>query len=111
MRVNDFVEKRRFQRLDLSLPIRLRRISDEGKEKILEGVTVDVSYNGSYVIDINIKDIKAEDNVHISLSVPRDYARDFPFSRITGKARVARVGEDGVALEFSEDVSRLFIAN
>jgi len=111
MRVSEFVEKRRWKRLDLSLPINIARISGRGKEKAQDGITINVSYNGTYVVDIDIKDIKAEDRLNISLSVPRDDARDFPFSRVVGKARVARVDKDGVALEFGEGINRLFIAN
>ncbi len=111
MRVSDFVEKRRFKRLGLSLPMKLRRVANDGKAKTAEGITINVSYNGAYVADIDIKDIKPHDNLHISISVPRDDARDFPFSRITGEAKVVRVDKEGVALEFNEDVSRLFVAN
>ncbi|MFA4991172.1 MAG: PilZ domain-containing protein [Candidatus Omnitrophota bacterium] len=111
MRVSDFVEKRRFRRLGLSLPMKLRQIAGDGKAKSAEGVTINVSYNGAYVSDIDMKEIKQHDNLHISLSVPRDDARDFPFSRITGEARVVRVDKEGVALEFNDDVSRLFVAN
>jgi len=111
MRVGDFSEKRRWKRLDLSLPMKIRRVSGSGKKEEQDGITINVSFNGAYVVDIDIKDIKLEDKLNISLSVPRDDARDFPFSRVVGKARVARVEEDGLALEFNEDVNRLFIAN
>jgi hypothetical protein len=111
MRTGEFVEKRRFKRLDMSLPTELRHFSSEGKEESLEGNTLNVSYNGVYVIDISVKNIKANDTLNISLSVPRDETRDFPFSRIAGKARVARIEKNGVALEFSEDINRLFVAN
>ena len=111
MRVGDFVEKRKFKRLDLSLPMKIRRLSDTGKEEVQDGVTVNVSFNGAYVIDINIKSIKPEDKINISLSVPRDDVRDFPFSRIVGKARVVRVEKDAIAVEFGKDMNRLFVAN
>jgi len=111
MRGAEFVEKRQFKRLDLSLPMMLRRVSGSGKDNEQEGVTLNVSYNGAYVADIEIKNIKAQDTLRISLSVPRDDARDFPFSRLTGKAKVVRVDKDGVALEFGEDINRLFVAN
>jgi len=111
MRSSDLVEKRRFKRLDLSLPTELRRLSEEGKGESGEGKTLNVSYNGAYVINISLKNIKPNDILNISLSVPRDEARDFPFSRIVGKARVVRVDKDGFALEFGEDINRLFIAN
>ena len=111
MRGSDFVEKRRFKRLGLSLPMKLRRIADGGKAEAIDAVTVNVSYNGAYVIDIKLKDLRPHDKLHINLSVPRDDARDFPFSLITGNAEVMRVEKDGVGLEFNKDVSRLFVAN
>jgi hypothetical protein len=111
MRAADFTEKRRFKRLDLSLPMTVRNISEDGKEKAQKGSTINVSFNGAYIVDIGVKNIKPEDGLDVSLRVPRDDTRDFPFSRITGKARVVRVEKDGVAIEFAEDVSRLFVAN
>jgi len=111
MRAGNFVEKRKFKRLDLSLPTKIRYDLNDVKEKVHEGVTLNVSFNGAYVVDINIKDIKAEDGINVLLSVPRDDTRDFPFSRLVGKARVVRVEEDGVAIEFNENISRLFVAN
>lgn len=111
MRVGDIVEKRRFKRLDLSLPMRLRHISGTGKEDTIDSITANVSYNGAYVLDIDLKNLKPNDELHMTLSVPRDETRDFPFSRLTGRAKVIRVEEDGIALEFDEDISRLFVAN
>lgn len=111
MRVGEFAEKRQFKRLDLSLPMALSCISGDDKKHEQEGVTLNVSYNGAYVADIEIKNLRPNDTLKISLSVPREEARDFPFSRVVGKARVVRVDKDGVAVEFSEDVNRLFIAN
>ncbi len=111
MRAGNFAEKRRFKRLDLSLPMILKRDSARGKENGQEGVTLNVSYNGAYVADIEIENINVHDTLRISLSVPRDDARDFPFSRVTGKAEVVRVEKDAIALEFSGNINRLFIAN
>lgn len=111
MRVSSFEEKRRSKRIDLSLPVSVKCASKSGKGDTLEGITINVSYYGAYLVDISIKNLKAEDTLNISLSVPRDESRDFPFSRITGKAKVVRVDNDGIALEFGEDMSRLFVAN
>jgi hypothetical protein len=111
MKASEFIEKRKTKRLGLSLPMKLRRVTGDGKEETIEGVTSDVSYNGAYVINIDLKNIKPNDNLHISISIPRDEARDFPFSRIMGKARVVRAEKESCGLEFSEDISRLFIAN
>jgi len=111
MRVGDYSEKRKFKRLDLSLPVKIKSDLGDGKERLEEGVTINVSFNGAYVIDIDLKNLQAEDNINISLSVPRDDTRDFPFSRVVGKAKVIRVDKDGVAVEFSQDINRLFVAS
>ena len=111
MRSADFVEKRKFKRLGLSLPTRIRYDSDSGKQEVQEGVTLNVSFNGAYISEIKLKNIKDKDTINISLSVPREETRDFPFSRLIGKAKVVRVEEEGVAVEFDEDISRLFVAN
>lgn len=111
MKTGGFDEKRRSKRLDLSLPITVKRASGKEKAELHSAVTINVSYNGAYVVDIGLKNIKPEDHLNVSISVPREEARDFPFSRLTGKAKVVRVEKQGVALEFGEEMSRLFVAN
>lgn len=111
MRMGDFVEKRRSKRLGLSLPMKLRLVTEKGRGEAVEGITSNVSYEGAYIRNIDLKNIKPNDSLHISLSVPRDEARDFPFSRIIGGARVVRAENEACALEFNEDISRLFVAN
>ena len=110
MKTGNFAEKRRSKRLDLSLPVNIRYASGDG-EKALKGITINVSFNGAYLTDINLENIKPEDKINISISVPRDDTRDFPFSRLIGKAKVVRVNDEGVAVDFDEDISRLFVAN
>ena len=110
MRTDSFAEKRRFKRLDLSLPVRLKRILNDGKEEVVDTFTSNVSYTGAYVSEVSLKDVNPEDSLQVSLSVPREDTRDFPFSRFTGKARVIRVEKNDIALEFSEDISRLCVA-
>jgi hypothetical protein len=111
MKAGDFMEKRKAKRFNLALPITVKHITEDGKEKVLSCQTGNVSYGGVYIVEINIKDIKVNDSLQISLTVPREEARDFPFSRLAGNVRVARVQKDGIGVEFNEDVSRLFIAN
>ena len=111
MRAGDFVEKRQSKRLDISLPINVNRGAADKKREAQEGLTLNLSYHGAYVINIDIKNIKPQDKVNISLSVPKDDRRDFPFSRLTGEAEVMRVEKDGVSLKFDEGIARLFAAN
>lgn len=111
MRTGDFVEKRRSRRINLSLPANIRCASSDGKEKVLQGITINVSFNGAYITDIHFTNIKPEDTIKISISVPRDDTRDFPFSRFTGKAKVVRTEKDAIAVDFDESISRLFVAN
>lgn len=111
MRESDFMEKRKFKRLDLSLPVKVKLATKENKEGAIEVITSNVSYNGAYIRNIDLTNIKPNDNLHITISVPRDEARDFPFSRISGNARVVRAEKETCAFEFSEEVSRLCIAN
>jgi len=110
MRTDSFAEKRRFKRLDLSLPMRLKRVLSDGKEEVIDTFTSNVSYTGAYVSEVSLKDVNPEDSLQVSLSVPREDTRDFPFSRFTGRARVIRVEKNDIALEFNEDISRLCVA-
>ncbi len=109
--MSDFVEKRKHKRLDLSLPAKIRHISGNGKEDTRDAVTINISFNGAYIVNIKTQDLKADDKLGISLSVPRSDATNFPFSRLVGKARIVRVEKDGVALEFDRDMHRLFVAD
>jgi len=111
MRPGIFAEKRKFERLNMSVPVKLKHVSDDGKEQLAEGFTSDVSYNGAFVKDLTLKNLKPNDNLRVSLTVPRDSIRDFPFSRFTGEAKIVRIEKDGVALEFSEHMLRLLVAN
>ncbi|MFC1667025.1 hypothetical protein ACFL0P_04080 [Candidatus Omnitrophota bacterium] len=107
MKRASFSEKRRFRRMGLSFPMTLKYASGD----VQEGVTTNVCFNGAYVTDIDTNNIRPTDSINISLRVPKDDARDFPFSRLIGKARVVRVEKDALALEFSDDISRLCVAN
>jgi len=110
MRGEVFVEKRRARRLNMSFPITLQFDSDTGKEKVREGLTVDISFYGAYVKDVSRNDIKPEDKLNVFLFIPKDDRDEFPFSRFVGKAKVVRVEKDAIAIDFKEDMFRLSVA-
>ena len=106
----DFTEKRKFKRLGLSMPVRLRQALSDGKEKINNGISSNISYSGVYIKDINAAGMMQGDSLGISILVPRVFANEFPFSRLIGKARVVRAEGNSAALEFNRDIYRLCIA-
>lgn len=111
-------EKRKYRRLELALPIEVRKIGPPLEPIIEEATTTNVSLGGTYFKTRTRKDVKPEQDVYISISVPREMRRQFPFSRLAGKARVVRVedlpgnaldplAKQGIALEFSGDLISL----
>ncbi len=108
-------EKRKYRRLGLTLPIEVRKIGPPAEPIFEEATTSNVSLGGAYFRTRTRKHVRPEEGVYISISIPRETARQFPFSRLAGKARVARVEElpgneldplakQGIALEFSSDL-------
>lgn len=106
----NFTEKRKFKRLGLSIPVKLRQALSDGKEKTSNCVSSNISYGGVYIKDINAAGVTPGDSLGISILIPRVFAKDFPFSRITGKAKVVRAEGNSAALEFNRDIHRLCIA-
>ncbi len=106
------VERRLFQRVELSLPISVRWRDSSGEEKTVAASTSNISYTGAYFKTPEVKSIKREDVLSVAVAIPRESSRDFPFSRLVGKARVVRIEEklQGIALEFARDFTRLAIA-
>ena len=107
-------EKRRYKRLELALPIEVRKISPPAELIFEEATTTNVSLSGAYFKTRIWKDVKPEEGVYISISVPREMRRYFPFSRLAGKAKVVRVEDlpgdeldslarQGLAIEFSSE--------
>ncbi len=108
--MSNFIEKRKFKRLELSLPVQLRQILSDGKEEVNNGVSSNISYSGVYIKDINAAGMMPGDNLNISILIPRAFAKEFPFSRLIGKAKIVRAEGDSAALEFDKDIHRLCIA-
>ena len=92
-----------------------------GERGVFEpGETKDVSLAGVYFTTPAWQDVQPQEILTVSVSVPREQSRDFPFSRLAGRGRVVRVdalsGETpderrlGIAVEFAEDLSILTAA-
>ncbi|OIO33982.1 MAG: hypothetical protein AUJ70_02050 [Candidatus Omnitrophica bacterium CG1_02_40_15] len=109
--MENFTEKRKFKRLALPIPVELRQTLESGKKEVNNGICSNISYSGTYIRNINAGKIMPGDNLNISISIPRIFTQEFPFSSLIGKARVVRVERDGIALEFNEDIHRLYVAN
>lgn len=107
----NFTEKRKFKRLALPVPVELRQTLGTGKKEASNGICSDISYSGAYIRNINAGNIMPGDNLNIYVSIPRIFTQEFPFSSLIGKARVVRVERDGIALEFNEDIHRLYVAS
>ncbi len=117
--MNYTFERRRHRRIDLPLFVEGKRRKDGG-EVFEQATTTDISVGGACLESSGFQGIRVDDVISVSVSVPRQFADKFPFSRIVGKARVVRVAEvspqqrenaslkRGIALEFAPDM--LFLA-
>ena len=115
-------EKRKYRRLELALPIEVRKIGPPAELIFEESTTTNVSLGGAYFKTRIWKDVRPKEGVYISISIPREMTRHFHFSRLAGKARVVRVEElpgdeldplarQGIAIEFgSESISLATVA-
>ena len=115
------IDRRRHRRIDLTLPILARLSSDGTGATFKEGVAKNVSLAGVYFTTAGWHALDRDEVMTVSVSIPPEKARNFPFSRLAGRGRVVRVEElakiespgptlYGVALEFGEDLTVLTTA-
>ena len=107
------VDRRRWNRVRLTVPAEIGKGAVEGRGGVSSkaGQTKDVSPAGVYVTSRECGSIAPGDVLDVSIVVPEDARRFFPFSRIVGPSRVVRVedvqteqgAERGLALSFCED--------
>ena len=98
------VERRRWSRLGLSVPVRLgKRSGEEGRAVAYAiGRSVDLSTGGSRVTMEFGGPFTPDEILAVSITIPWEARRGFPFSLIEGACRVVRVDQarGEVALSF-----------
>ena len=115
------IDRRRHRRIDLTVPILARRNGDGQEASFKEGVAKNLSLAGVYFTTAGWQELAEDEVMTISVSIPPEQVRHFPFSRLAGRGRVVRVEElakvatsgptmYGVALEFGEDLTVLTAA-
>lgn len=113
-------ERRRGRRAAVQAPVLIRRMDAWASGAFREETTQDVSLLGVSFRTAEATAYAVNDLVIASVSIPESQAREFPFARLAGRARVARVqalapsqtpdGQPiGVALEFSPNVTALTV--
>lgn len=110
------VERRRGRRIKIEAPLLIKRVSDDASEPFRQRTTRNLSLAGVY-FDSDDRDLRVNDVLITSVSIPEPLRREFPFTRLAGRSRVVRVEPlpappadqetRGVALEFSEDFTTL----
>ena len=117
------MERRRFRRAELDLPVSIRSLAQDGSADPVIGQIKDVSLAGVYCYVKSPCSLKPEEPVICSVTIPPEQQRVFPFSRLHGKGWVLRVGTVtrgrragesqtteplvGVAMAFAPDVTAL----
>jgi Tfp pilus assembly protein PilZ len=105
------MERRQERRVNCEATLFIQRGSDTEKQ-FKEQVAADVSLGG--VLFRTDEAYTEGEEVTISISIPEAARREFPFSRLAGRARVARVlpltgqrKKFEVALAFGRDITTL----
>ncbi len=107
-------ERRRWRRARLAVPVRFGKGTEATAQQRFPwvGLARDVSAGGSYVTTSGRGVFVPGDLLTVSMVIPWELRRLFPFSRIAGPSRVVRVEEvstetdepqTGLALEFCLD--------
>lgn len=86
-------ERRQARRVDLHVPILVRSAEEDPQRMWHEGTTKNLSCSGVYCTVRTWKPIAVNDVVTISIALPQQLHRAFPFSRLAGRGRVVRVEE------------------
>ena len=86
-------DARRWKRIRLSVPVVFRfDTAQEGKDAPAAlGVSIDLSPGGVYLTTEHQAAISQGEILMVSISIPWEIRRLFPFSRIMGPSRVVRV--------------------
>lgn len=120
------IERRRFRRAELQVPVSIRAVNtkQEPSPEPTVGQAENVSLAGVYCHVKAPCAFTPGQSVTCSVDIPEEFVRKFPFSRIAGKGSVVRVepvpagrrvddpeeGSDpliGMAIAFAPDVSAL----
>ncbi|MEA3328642.1 MAG: PilZ domain-containing protein [Candidatus Omnitrophota bacterium] len=115
-------EKRKHKRVDLSIPVEIKSITEDFPRLFEGAVTDNLSQGGLYLRVPEKYVVEPGENVFVHISLPREKAKAPLFSRLVGKARVLRreklTKQDpdcpsclGLALEFNKDAIFLAVAN
>ena len=111
-------DRRRQHRVRLSVPVLFNKSEAWGEERFSShnGRSKDLSTGGVYLTTSEGEAVSPGELLRVSIAVPRDARRAFPFSRIVGSCRVLRVEvvssaqgvEKGLALAFCGGDLQLF---
>ena len=119
------MERRRFRRAALDVPISIRPLGQEESAGPVMGQVKDVSLAGVYCYTKTPCRLQPGERVVCSISISQEQTRQFPFSRLLGKGWVVRLepvpvgrreGEHppedeetvlGLAVAFTPDVAAL----
>ncbi|MDP3723628.1 MAG: PilZ domain-containing protein [Candidatus Omnitrophota bacterium] len=125
-------DRRRWHRVQCSAPVQfcIGTAQKGGVSSFLEGRSTDLSVDGLYLTTRVVTSVAPGDPLTVSIRIPLERRRSFPFSRIVGLCRVVRVEDlekewvggsegqvdtrqpagkaaQGLALAFCEGVTRL----
>lgn len=107
------IERRRHRRVELGVPISIRRIQSRESQasSFEEGMTQNISLAGVACTMPTPAPLAVGEMVIISIAIPYESRREFPFARLAGRGRVVRLKAStpspDLAIEFAEDLTVL----
>lgn len=118
MQALGLAERRWAAHVPMTIPLTVRRVTEAPQGVWWEGLIRDLSLRGVSLTLRGGATLSHGETLSVSITVPAAWQRVFPFSRVAGSGRVARVEEltqeaeaagkrVGVAVEFQDDVTRL----
>jgi hypothetical protein len=101
--VDTLIDRRRYARLNQEFPVKARVL---GTPVEVEGVTLDVSQGGAFIVSLSWSAFHSNDQTEIQFSLPPTFTGQERSLFLEGPGIVARVDGDrlGIAVEFLQEL-------
>jgi hypothetical protein len=101
--VDNLIDRRKYARLSQEFPVKAKVLSTPLE---VEGVTLDVSQGGAFILSLSWSALHANDQTEIQFSLPPAFTGQKKSLLLKGLGTVIRVNEDrlGIAIEFLQEL-------
>ena len=101
--MDNLIDRRKYARLSQEFPVKANVL---GTPLEVEGVTLDVSQGGAFILSLSWSALHANDQIEIQFSLPPAFTGQKKSLLLKGPGTVIRVNEDrlGIAIEFLQEL-------